>query len=46
MKTFIFLSELSDRQHVKLNSIEKFKLVCFAIAYPVLMTLAVMKCIY
>jgi hypothetical protein len=40
MKTFIFLSELSDRKHIKLDAIEKFKLVCFAIAYPVVMVIA------
>ena len=46
MKIFIFLSELSDRQHVKLDAVEKFKLVCFAIAYPVMMALAAMEYIY
>jgi len=46
MKTFIFLSELSDRKHIKMDAIEKIKLVCFAIAYPVIMALAAMEYIY
>jgi len=46
MKTFIFLSEISDRKHIAIDAIEKIKLACFAVAYPVMLTLAVLKIIY
>jgi len=46
MKTFIFLSELSDRKHMKMDAIEKIKLICFAIAYPVMMVIAATEYIY
>jgi hypothetical protein len=46
MKTFIFLSEISDRKHIEIDTLEKIKLACFAVAYPVMLTLAVLKIIY
>lgn len=46
MKIFTFISEFAHREHIELDAIEKFKLVCFAVAYPVMMALAAMEYIY
>lgn len=46
MKIFTFISEFAHREHIKLDVIEKLKLVCFAITYPVMMALAAMEYIY